>query len=245
MVHCSVCIPFVLDFHQCQVKDWKVHKQLCGKKNTTNLGSDCLLFITKQLVKNHTDTVEIRTERPLTEFQKNDAKAALVKKLKDMFTGEFKQFNSNSSSSDAASDPAFCAALAEFFAKQPGYEEVWGRLCIGYKGELEKQRQMRRKTKSLSVPDERIREYCADTARSLTMQIGFLLSDGNTSDMMDLERHNRLVDELVLVVKRFVRGHLQYDSHRGLIDLGSNEEFKVQMADVVGTVWDIPNPNAN
>ena len=111
---------------KCQAQDWPCHKQLCGSKNTTNLDSASLLEITKILVKNHTITVEQRTGRPLSARQKEAAKVALVQQLKKMFTGEFKHFNSPSAAPDAASDPAFCAALADLFAEQPGYERGLG-----------------------------------------------------------------------------------------------------------------------
>ena len=103
---------------------------------------------TIQLVKNHTATVELRTDQPLTESQKNNAKAALAKKLKEMVTGEFKKYNSNASYSDAPADPAFCSALAHFFATLPGYEKVWGELCVGYEEQLELQNSIKRLTKT-------------------------------------------------------------------------------------------------
>ena len=193
-------------------------------------------MITKQLVKNHTATVEMRSQTKVTEFQKNDAKVALVKKLKEMFTGEFKKYNSPSSAADGSVDPAFCAALAELFAKLPGYEEVWGELCVGYKDELQLQQSVRQLTGSLSVPDDTIREHMRQVAQSITMQVGFLLADGNTSEMTDLGQHDRLVDELVNLVKRFVREHREYDSYIGLRNLTDNEEFKLEMADVIGNV---------
>ena len=85
---------------QCQVSDWKVHKQLCGKKNITNVDSDLLLLITKKLVKTHADIVEQHTGNPLSYWQKNDAKVALVKQLKGMLTGDFQHFNSMNSMAD-------------------------------------------------------------------------------------------------------------------------------------------------
>lgn len=98
---------------------------------------------------------------------------------------------------------------------------------------------MKRRNNCLTLDDDFIRKFCNGVARTVTMQIGYLSSDGNTSDMMDLGRHNKLVDELVLLVKKFVRKHPEYDSYAGITDLGSNEEFKAQMVDVVGTVMDI------
>ena len=62
----------------CQAADWPIHKQLCGAKNTTNIKSVHLLTISKIFIKNHGQTVEVRTGRPIPECQKEKAKINLV-----------------------------------------------------------------------------------------------------------------------------------------------------------------------
>ena len=219
--------------------DWKIHKHICGERNKTNLDSESLLFITKTLVKNHTATVEMRSNTKVALRQQQDAAAGLIKKLKVMFIREFAHFNAPMLAGDAASDPAFCEALAKFFAQQPGYEKVWGPLSVGYKEMLEEEREMKRKFKCLTVPDDFIRGICAEIAKSMTMSIGLVLADGDTSEMINLDRHNKLVDELVVMTKKFVRGHMEYDSYAGLKELGSNAEYRAQMAIVIAEVMGI------
>ena len=186
------------------------------------------------MVQNHTATVEMRSNDRLTDAQKFDAKVALVKKLKVMFTGKFKHYNSPRTAADASNDPAFCAELAQLFATLPGYKIIWGELCVGYKEQLEMKNVMKRHTNTVSITDDAIRDYCKDVARTLTCQIGFLMADGNTSEMCDLERHNKLIEVLVQLVKRFMCEHREYDSYQGLSELAKDEEFKAQMADVLG-----------
>ncbi len=196
--------------------------------------------MTKQLVKNHTATVEVRTERPLSNCQKNDAKAALIKKLKEMLTGEeFGHFNSMTSFADASNDTAFCTVLAELFATLPGYQEVWSQLCAGYKEHMERELEMKRSCKVLSVQNDVIRDYCANVARTITMSVGYLGADENTPELMDLSHHDKLIDELVLFVTRFIHEHPEYDSHSGLIEMASNDGFKAQTVDIVCTVLGI------
>ena len=207
-----------------QTTDWKIHKHLCGGKNNTNLDSDTLLGLAKLLVKNHTATVDMRSEKKIVLRQRQDATANLVKKLKMMLTREFKQYNSNTTVSDAASDPAFLAALAEFFSQQKGYE-LWKELSVGYKEQLEMDKVVKRELKCLTVPDSVIRDVCQGIARNTQTHIGLTLADGNTSEMLDLERHKRLVDGLVAHTKEFISEHMEYDSYAGLKELGGNADY--------------------
>ena len=71
------------------------------------------------------------------------------------------------------------------------------------------------------------------------MQIGYMQSDGDNSDIVDLERSNRLVKEIVPLVKRFMLEHHEYNSHGGLIKLQNNNEFMAQMVGIVCAVMDI------
>jgi len=196
----------------------------CGSKNNTNLDSDTLLGLAKLLVKNHTATVDMRSEKKIVLRQRQDATANLVKKLKMMLTREFKQYNSNTTVNDAASDPAFCAALAEFFSQQKGYE-LWKELCVGFKEHLEIEKVVKRELKCLTVPDSVIRDVCQEIAGKTQTHIGLTLADGNTSEMLDMDRHNRLVDGLVAHTKEFISEHLEYDSYEGLKKLGGNVDY--------------------
>lgn len=213
----------------------QIHKHLCGKKNTTNIDSEALLIITKLLVHNHTTTVENRGGKPPTEFQKDDAKLSLVKKLKQMFTGDFKQYNSNHLSNDAANDSAFCEELAKHFAKQPGYKEIWGPLSVNYKEGLEQKKSIQIISNELIVPEDVIRQYCKQMARSVVVTVGFALADenSNTSELADLTRHNKLVDALVEYSKEFILKHREYDSHAGVSKLAGNKEYQLKMSDII------------
>ena len=57
--------------------------------------------------------------------------------------------------------------------------------------------------------------------------------------MTNLDKHNRLVDELVVMTKAFVRKHMEYDSYAGLKELGSNAEYLAQVAIVIAKVMGI------
>lgn len=223
---------------QCQANDWPCHKQLCGRKNTTNIDSKNLLQITNILLHNHTTTVEKRTGRPLSESQKEIAKVSLVKQLKDWFTGDFKQYNSPRGSIGAPSDPAFNAALADFFAKQPGYEEVWGVLRVGYKEKFEEQQKIQQCSGEVNIDDESIRELCTRLANMLVFQFGSLMA-GGTSDMLDGTRRDNLLNDMVALVKKFALEQPEYNSHRGLMDMPNNDEFKSRMIDTISAAMEI------
>mmetsp|Transcript_25396 Transcript_25396/g.54946 ORF Transcript_25396/g.54946 Transcript_25396/m.54946 type:complete len:507 (+) Transcript_25396:78-1598(+) len=234
---CSRCHEQPYCSKECQAQDWPCHKQLCGSKNNTNLSSASLLEITKILVKNHTITVEQRTGRPLSACQKDAAKAALVKHLKKMFTGEFKHFNSPCTASDAASDPAFCAALADLFAQQPGYEKVWGKLRVGYKEEMERQLSIEKRSHSaLNIDEDTIRDVCTNVARTLIIRIGAMMG---TADILNGARRDKLLNDLVTLVKNFALKHPEYNSHRGLQNMVNNDEFKALMVDTVTSAMEI------
>ena len=84
-------------------------------------------MITGTLIKNHADTVDLRSERKISKRQKDAATAALLKKLMKMFTGEFSHYNPQSAVADAGTDPAVSQVLADFFAQQQGLRRYGGR----------------------------------------------------------------------------------------------------------------------
>ena len=190
-------------------------------------------------MKNHTITVEQRTGRSLTACQKEGAKVALVKQLKKWFTGEFKQYNSPSVASDAASDPAFCAAVADFFAELPGYEQVWGQLRVGYQGELEKQQRIEQLSKgSLNIDEDVIRHLCSNFANSMIMTFRTAIPGGSAA-MLDGGRRDKLLNDLVALVKDFALENPAYNSHRGLKNMVDNDKFKTLLVDTISEAMDI------
>ena len=216
----------------CQAADWPVHKQLCGAKNTTNIKSVHLLTISKILVANHTQTVEGRTGRPIPECQKNKAMVGLVKHLKKLFTGEFRHFNDNNYGADAANDPDFCQALADFFATQPGYDQVWSQLRVGLKEGLEEeQRRVRQRggDEALVVSEEELRDRCAQLAQVLIMQFG----KAGHGDLLDASRHKAVVDELTAVTKNFIIEFPDYNSHRGVQEMINNPIYKERLMSAI------------
>lgn len=216
----------------CQGADWPVHKQLCGAKNTTNIKSVHLLTISKILVANHTQTVEGRTGRPIPECQKNKAMVGLVKHLKELFTGEFQHFNDNNYGADAANDPDFCQALANFFATQPGYDQVWSQLRVGLKEGLEEEQrrvQQRGGDEALVVSEEELRDRCAQLAQVLIMQFG----KAGHGDLLDASRHKAIVDELTAVTKNFIVEFPDYNSHRGVQEMINNPIYKDRLMSAI------------
>jgi hypothetical protein len=193
-------------------------------------------MITKQLIKNHAATVDLRSQTKISIRQRDAASAALLKKLMKMFTGEFSHFNSQTAIGDAGTDPAVMQALADFFAQQPGFEKVWGELRVGYRESLELEREATRNSKSLTLSDNVIRDICKDIARQFTVSIGNLFCDGDTSK--NLEKHNSLVDALVDITKEFICEHKEYESYSGLQQLGKNTDYMAEIATVMCEVYD-------
>ena len=65
-------------------------------------------------------------------------------------------------------------------------------------------------------------------------------SDGDNSDIVGLERSNRLVKEIIPLVKRCMLERPKHtNSHGGLIKLQNNDEFRGQMVGIVCAVMDI------
>lgn len=232
---CSRCHEMSYCSKKCQADDWPIHKQLCGKKNTTNIDSSDLLAITKILVKNHSLTVQGHTGCPVPEYQQLQAKIALVKKLKKMFADDFKHFNSPNAAPDAGSDPAFSADLADFFATQPGYDEVWGKLRVGLKEELERRKEIERRKsggKCLNIEEEFIRRLCKQLAETLIIQFGACMPGGRAA-MLDHATRDKLLEDLVALTKGFALENPQYNSHVGLRNMVNNDTFKSRMIDTI------------
>ena len=216
----------------CQAADWPVHKQLCGAKNTTNIESSKLLLVTKILIKSHGQTVEVRTGRPIPECQKEKAKINLVKHLKKLFTGQFQHFNDKCYGADAATDPTFCQALADFFAEQPGYSEIWSELRVGMQEGMERELvQMKEEggDQALMVSEEDLRDRCVRLAQVLIMQFGKAGHD----DLLDASRHEAIIDDLTKVTKDFILEFPDYNSHRGVKEMINNPIYKERL---MGTI---------
>lgn len=233
---CSKCHKQPYCGRDCQVKDWKIHKLLCCGKNKTNIEDESLLWITKTLVKNHADTVDLRSETKVSIRQKDAATAALLKKLMKMFTGEFSHFNSKTVCGDAASDPAFCQGLADFFAQQPGFEMVWGELRVGYRESLEWEREAARLSDTLTVDESVIRSICKEMARLSTVKLGNLMCDGDSKK--NLSKHQSLVDALVVFTTEFIKEHKEYDSQSGVQRLGEDEDYLAGIGLVIGEIYE-------
>ncbi|KAL7491697.1 hypothetical protein ACHAWT_000990 [Skeletonema menzelii] len=233
---CSKCHKQPYCGRDCQVKDWKIHKLLCCGKNKTNIEDESLLWITKTLVKNHADTVDLRSETKVSIRQKDAATAALLKKLMKMFTGEFSHFNSKTVCGDAASDPAFCQGLADFFAQQPGFEMVWGELRVGYRESLEWEREAAHLSDTLTVDESVIRSICKEMARLSTVKLGNLMCDGDSKK--NLSKHQSLVDALVVFTTEFIKEHKEYDSQSGVQRLGEDEDYLAGIGLVIGDIYE-------
>ena len=215
----------------CQAKDWPVHKLLCGAKNTTNVEASNLLEIAKILVSNHGKTAENRTGRPIPECQKEKAKIGLIKHLKQLLTSEFQHFNNNKYLADAGRDPAFLQALADFFADQPGYSEVWSVLRVGMKERLEENRvriQQKGGDEALMVDEEELRNRCFALAQALIVQFGKAMPGGQ-ADMLDSSLMEKIVDDLTAVTKKFILEFPEYNSHRGVQEMINNPIYKERL----------------
>ena len=152
----------------------------------------------------------------------------LVKHLKKLFTGEFRHFNDNNYGADAANDPDFCQALADFFAEQPGYDKVWSQLRIGLKEGLQEERekvQQKGGDEALVVSEEDLRDRCAQLAQVLTMQF----CKAGQGDLLDPSRHKAIVDELTSVTKSFIMEFPDYNSHRGVQEMINNPIYKERL----------------
>ena len=60
---CSKCHKQPYCGKECQVKDWKIHKLLCGGKNKTNIEDETLLSVVEIVVSNHAATVDLRLKK--------------------------------------------------------------------------------------------------------------------------------------------------------------------------------------
>ena len=227
---CSKCQEMSYCSKECQSNDWPLHKQLCGKRNTTNIESSSILGITKILVKNHSATVEMRSGRPVPGHLQEKAEVALVKQLKKMFTGDFQKFNNVRACADAGSDPDFQVVLADFFAEQPGYEKVWGTLRVGYKEYLEMKQEMEQATNGLNVDEESIRAPCVTVVDCLMLRVGEF-----ERDMLGESLRDKLVDDLVALIKDFAMEFPQFNSYSGLQKMFEDDTFKVRMATTIGS----------
>ena len=227
---CSRCHEQRYCSKQCQVKDWKAHKHLC-KKNQLNVEPGMLSWVTKQLTSNYTKMVEVHSERPVSESQMISAKAGLAKLLKQMLAEDFKQYDTDAGFGDLPHDPAFLQALADYFATQPGYEEVWGVLRIGYKEKLEKEMEEKMEKGEIIPSEEAIREKAEDVALGFKQHMGHIFAEGGeTDELMDPVRHKQCVEDLVELAKEIMRECPQFNSYDGLIKLMTQDmDFKVQL----------------
>ena len=235
---CSKCHKQPYCSRECQVRDWKIHKQLCGGcKNKTNISDDGLTMIMQLLVTNYATTVSQNSKKKVSQKQKDAAAASLLKRLMKMLTGEFSHFNDQGIVNDAATDPDFCQALADFFAEQPGYEKVWGELRVGYGDSFRLQNEANDVSNTLRMSDETIRERCDEVVRLLTCQLSGRLCDGDVSK--GLVKHGPLVEKLVQHTKKFLLENREYDSWSGLRNLTKDPDFSAQMADIISDVYEI------
>ncbi|KAL9189877.1 hypothetical protein ACHAXT_009552 [Thalassiosira profunda] len=226
---CSRCHEQRYCSKQCQVKDWKAHKHLC-KKNQLNVESDMLSWITKQLTSNYTKMVEVHSERPVSESQMISAKAGLAKLLKRMLAEDFKQYDTEMGIGDLPYDPAFSQALADYFAAQPGYEEVWRELRIGYKEKLEREMQEKMEKGEIIPSEEAIRHQAVQVALAFKQKMGSMFAeDGETDELMDPVRHNEFVDEIIELSKKFMREHPQFNSYDGLMNMANDPDYITEL----------------
>ena len=233
---CSKCHKQPYCGKNCQVKDWKIHKLLCGGKNKTNIEDETLLSVVEIVVSNHAATVDLRSKKKVSICQKDAATASLLKKMMKMFLGEFSHFNSPRGCGDAGSDPAFSQALADFFSQQPGFEKVWGELRVGYKESLELGREMERFSNGLTVDESFIRDMCETMARHFTASIGNVMCDGDSKK--NLSKHSSLIDALVEHTKEFIKEHKEFDSCSGLQKLAKNPEYLAGMGIVIAEIYE-------
>lgn len=233
---CSKCHKQPYCGKDCQVKDWKIHKLLCCEKNKTNVDDETLLMITEQVVQNHADTVDLRSEKKVSIRQKDAATAALLKKFMKMFTGEFSHFNSQTKIGDAGTDPAVSQAIADFFAQQPGFDKIWSELRVGYRESLELEREEASRSNKLTVSESVIRDVCQEMARHCTVSLGSIMCDGDSNK--NLSKHETLLDELVVLTKEFMKEHKEFDSYAGLQRLGRNTDYLGKVALTICEVYE-------
>lgn len=205
----------------------KVHKHLCGKKNTTDIESSVFLDIAKKLTGHYAQVVEMNGGT-VTEGQKSDAVPGLIKKLKTMLTGEYKYFNSLATICDAKVDPDFSTELAGFFAEQPGYE-MWKVLRLGHKEYMEDLNSKRQGNKVVMITDDVIKSKCEDIATAYKVHCMNQYEDEDKADLLNQSKHDALVGALVKLVKRYVVENPQYNSYAGFHTMLDNIDFKVQM----------------
>ena len=181
----------------------------------------------------------------MSQAQKNDAKAGLVKQLQVMYTSrDFQQYNSMAAFGDAPYDPAFSEAIAKFFANQPGYEEVWGPLSVVWREMKERQKQRNEDNNILNISDEAIRERCEDIARTFKMHCGHAWAEdeGGISDFLDQRRHEVLIESLEQLTKKFARENPQYNSYAGLLNMANDVDFIKRVALAIACCYDERGP---
>jgi len=125
---------------------------------------------------------------------------------------------------------------SDFFSEQPGFDKVWGELRVGYRESLELEREVARRSDTLTVDESIIRNICEEMARHSTVSLGTIMCDGDSKK--NLSKHQSLVDALVVHTKEFIKEHKEYDSCSGLQRLGKNADYLAGMALVIGEIYE-------
>lgn len=130
---CSRCNEAHYCGRDCQIKDWKIHKLLCGNKNTTKITSDLLLDCARPVLLNLTDSLKKRFGIVVSEENQRNALKGLVAMYKEciLYDDRLKKYNKHSAFGDLGSDLVFERKLMDFIVQQPGYE-AWAYLKDEY-----------------------------------------------------------------------------------------------------------------
>lgn len=203
----------------CQMSDWKVHKILCGKKNTTKVDAAALRLAADILIKNHAKTVrDLSLEKKVvSEAHMKAALPGLLKLLKKLLNQDaFAHFNSVFTFADAGRDAEFEMELNKYFLQQPGYEPL---VQIHADHRFQNHLESRSFASKLRVTDDAIYE------KAVIFLKGILESCLPAERSLTKAEEVRLFDDFIAACKRTIIAYPVYNSVEGLDKILSSRQF--------------------
>lgn len=223
---CSRCHKRPYCSKECQASDWKVHKLLCGNKNTTNVDADTLRAVATLVTNNFAQTVQVHTGKAVSQHEKDAAMPGLLKLFKKLLNGKFAHFNSHISFPDGGRDVDFQRELSKYFGTQPGYESV---AEIFTRPGVQERLKQEASSEILQVDDDIIQDIAGNVVKNLPL---FCASKGIPFEQAKQEP---LVEDTVQLIKKFMLEHPENNSYQGLYNLKDKEDFQDAIVELIET----------